>query len=264
MEPVLASILLKRWLLELRITLEHHICQIRILPYCMAMIVVSQDIFFNSVSPASSIANLIQKNHVITDIGLDDNLICDASAKMLADALSENPSLTTLKLAGNNVATDNPALKQIQDKLKQNKADAKKKFEEEHPDMVTHKLKKPPPKKKKSSSRDKDGKRRSSSDKDKDRKRSGKDKDGKERGSNGERKNSGSGSGRRSSRSSSDKQKPDKASTENSDAFLAERKKSSDGGIKDKFKGLGLAGLGGKDNVDEATDMKASKSAAFV
>jgi len=90
----------------------------------------------------SSIANLLQQNTIITDIGLEDNSICDGGAKMLADALSHNTTLQTLKLQGNDIQSEQ-ILKTIQDQLKKNKTLAKEKFALEHPELLTHKIKKP-------------------------------------------------------------------------------------------------------------------------
>ncbi len=47
---------------------------------------------------ALSVANLLQRNRVIREVGLEDNDICDGGAKALAEALVGNETLQTLKL----------------------------------------------------------------------------------------------------------------------------------------------------------------------
>lgn len=227
---------------------------------------------------ASSIANLLQKNNILTDIGLEDNDICDGGAKMLADALSHNTCLQTLKLAGNNIQTE-ATLTAINDKLKMNKEEAKKKFELEHPELATHKLKKPPPKeeeqkkkKNKSSSRSSRSSNSNSSGHDGKRRSSG----------HGERKrrskesssSSSSGGGDGNDGSSSKRTSSKDANVETCNAILEERENSTverpsipttKPGLKDKFKGLALGGGGGGGNNGKSNDAyNGVKGATFV
>lgn len=194
------------------------------------------------VKGASSIANLIQKNSILTDIGLEDNNICDGGGKMLADAVSHNSTLQTLKLHGNNIQTE-ATLKTINALLKKNKESAKKKFALEHPELQTHKLKKPEKeKKKKKSSRSGDKSRRS------------KESSSKSRPSS-------------SSGGKSDTKPSATTTTENSNAFLLERKKTIEDAkpptLMDKFKGLG--GLGKKEEDASAGVTKnGMKGATFA
>mmetsp|Transcript_57103 Transcript_57103/g.121214 ORF Transcript_57103/g.121214 Transcript_57103/m.121214 type:complete len:317 (-) Transcript_57103:240-1190(-) len=216
---------------------------------------------------ASSIANLLQHNNTITDIGLDDNKICDGGAKMMADALRHNDTLQTLKLQGNDIQTER-TLESINALLKKNREAAKRRFEEEHPELKTHKLKKPEEKKKKKKSRSGDRKR---SDDDK-KKRSGDDKreDGRRRSGDDKR----GDDGRRSGGSDGPSRKPQSAPRNGGDDndatknFLTDRKKTVEeskpnSGLASKLKtGLKLGG-GGKEDAAEVK-RKGMKSAAFV
>jgi hypothetical protein len=193
----------------------------------------------DSLTPhkASCIAALIQKNSTITDMGIEENNITDDGAKMLADALSHNSTLQTLKLNGNNIDSFDTMIA-INEKLKQNKDEAMKKLYEEHPEYEMQKIKKIKKKKKRSRS-DKDRKERSEKDKEK--------------------------NGDKSKPSSRDEDsKIEKVEEDNSniaDQFLQERKKSLEDGngtgqksIADKFKsGLKIGSKG--------TDKPAAKPA---
>ncbi|KAL3796583.1 hypothetical protein HJC23_009714 [Cyclotella cryptica] len=101
--------------------------------------------FLNSTislsNAASCIAALIQRNSTITDMGIEENNISDAGARMLADALSHNSTLQTLKLNGNNIDSFDTMII-INEKLKKNKDCAKKKLLEEHPEYEMQKIKK--------------------------------------------------------------------------------------------------------------------------
>lgn len=103
-------------------------------------------------------------------MGIEENNISDDGAKMIADALSNNSTLQTLKLNGNNIDSFDTMIA-INEKLKENKENAMKKLYEEHPEYEMQKIKKEKKKKKRSRS-DKDRKERSG---DKDRERSDKD-----------------------------------------------------------------------------------------
>lgn len=229
---------------------------------------------------ASSIAALLQKNDAITDIGLEDNAIDDGGAKMLADALSHNSTLQTLKLQGNDIK-DEGTLKTISELLKRNKESAKRRFEEEHPELVTRKIKKPEErKKKKRSSRSKrsdgDGRRSRGSD-GKSRSDDGKSRsDGEKRRSDGKSRSDGekrSGGERRRERGPSsgfaDDGRPEIKPVDAADAFIADRKKSleeeakSKSKLVDKFKtGLKLGGSGsGGRGMEHSVG---TKGAAFV
>jgi hypothetical protein len=98
---------------------------------------------------ASCIAALIQKNTTITDMGIEENNITDVGAKMLSDALFFNSTLQTLKLNGNTIDSFDTMIL-INEKLKKNRDDARKKLLEEHPEYEMQKIKKE--KKKKSRS----------------------------------------------------------------------------------------------------------------
>ncbi|KAL7525142.1 hypothetical protein ACHAWF_001229 [Thalassiosira exigua] len=243
---------------------------------------------------ASSIANLLQKNNIITDVGLEDNEICDGGAKMLADALKSNSTLQTLKLQGNDIQTTR-TIDQIGSKLKENRGSAKEKFEKEHPELKTHKLKKPEEKPKRRSRRKSDGDNEREGRR---RRRSGKEgeKEGKEgrsprpseegerpaKPSRGEKsdgggggikrgggKRGGDGNERRSGGGRSDGRTH--PSLENSDAFLEERKKSLEGEKKsssmtDKLKGMGLGGSKKREPSPPGAggSNRGMRSAAFV
>lgn len=204
----------------------------------------------------SSIANLLQKNSTITDIGLEDNAICDGGAKMLADALKHNNTVQTLKLQGNDIQAEG-TLEAINEMLRKNRDSAKERFEKEHPELKTHKLKKPPPpppkeekRKKKSSSGRRgsgEGRRRSKD--------------------SGAADGGGGGGGKSSSRQQQKQQDRQQPDTSASEAFLDERKKSIDGSQKstlmDKFKGLGMkGGKGGGEGGAKSNG--AVMNAAFV
>lgn len=90
---------------------------------------------------ASCISTLIRRNSTITDIGIEENNISDAGARMLADALSHNSTLQTLKLNGNNIDSFDTMIL-INEKLKKNKDCAKQKLLEEHPEYGMQKIKK--------------------------------------------------------------------------------------------------------------------------
>lgn len=142
---------------------------------------------------------------------------------MLADALAENATLQTLKLQGNDVQTEG-TLKAVHELLKKNREAARKKFEADHPDRVTHKLKKPPPKEKK--------KRRSRRGGEERKNRSG---DEKRRGSGGARPPSSSSRGKPSSaKDGRDRREaaPKTAATETNKAAT----------LTDRFRGLGFGG----------------------
>ena len=109
---------------------------------------------------ASCIAALIRKNTTITDMGIEENNITDTGAKIIADALSHNESLQTLKLNGNNIDSFDTMIA-INEKLKQNKENAMKKLYDEHPEYVMQKIKKLKKKKAKKSKSDKDRKDKS-------------------------------------------------------------------------------------------------------
>ena len=156
---------------------------------------------------------------------------------MLADALSTNTTLQTLKLHGNNIQTDH-TLETINRRLKKNRDCAKSKFEKSHPELIVH-----TEINKKSTSTSKDN--------DDDKKKKKKE----QRSKNG---------------SSSSKSKPkahrnDKASLENSKAFLEERKQcleqeTKSTGLFGKLKEMGIGA--GKNDSDGLK--KGSRSAAFV
>ncbi|KAL9187619.1 hypothetical protein ACHAXT_005997 [Thalassiosira profunda] len=164
---------------------------------------------------AASIAALLRTNRVLTDVGLEENNIGDGGAKMLADALAENATLQTLKLQGNDASEG--TLKSIGELLKANREAARKKFEAEHPDRVTHKLKKPPPRKKEKKRRSRKG---------------------------GERRRGGSSKGERTS--SASRSKP--SSARDGRSREAEPKAAdAEGGkaaltLADRFRGLGFGG----------------------
>jgi len=94
----------------------------------------------------TAICSLLRVNSVITDLGLEDNGICDSGAQMLLDAIRQNTTLQTLKLSGNNIQVQS-TVRSINELLGNNREAAKKRFEEDHPELVTHKLKKPGKKK---------------------------------------------------------------------------------------------------------------------
>mmetsp|Transcript_14643 Transcript_14643/g.31835 ORF Transcript_14643/g.31835 Transcript_14643/m.31835 type:complete len:295 (+) Transcript_14643:344-1228(+) len=200
------------------------------------------------VKGASSIANLLQKNNIITDIGLEDNKICDGGGKMLADALSHNSTLQTLKLHGNDIQTERTLIT-INELLKKNRESAKKKFAIEHPELQTHKLKKPEEKRKKKS-------------------RSGSSNSGNEKSSRSKDSSSKSRSAAKPSSKPSSTKEPATISTENSNAFLEERKKSIEDAkqptLMKKLKGLGGLGKKQPDNENAGVKKNGMKSATFV
>lgn len=180
---------------------------------------------------ASCIAALIRKNTTITDMGIEENNITDTGASIIADALSHNESLQTLKLNGNNIDSFDTMIS-INEKLKQNKENAMKKLYEEHPEYVMQKIKKL--KKKKS-------------------KKSKSDKDRREKSDNHSRPKS----------SDDGKSKSAKKETENddecsiADKFLEERKKSIEGNsVADKLKSglkIGSKSTGQSTNAPKGT-----------
>jgi len=173
---------------------------------------------------------------------------------MLADTLTHNAMLQTLKLQGNNIQTPE-TIERINESLKKNRDAAKARFAVEHPELQTHKLKKPAePKKKKSGSRSSG---RSS------RKDGGRNKDGDRKSGSSRDKEGGSGSKSRSSRpssssssssSSSDRRKKEHPGVETPVPFLEEPKNNNKKSppedhrttkpspLASKFKGLGLGG----------------------
>lgn len=187
-------------------------------------------------STASCIAALIRTNTTITDMGIEENNITDDGAKMLADALSQNSTLQTLKLNGNNIDSFDTTIA-INEKLKQNKDEALKKLYEEHPEYEMQKIKKVKKKKKRSRS-DKDRKERS----EKDKERSG---------------DKSKSSDAKSKSESKEKTDDDESQANIADKFLEERKKSLERGgndgvqksMADKFKS-GLK-IGSKSSEDK-------------
>mmetsp|Transcript_15150 Transcript_15150/g.27056 ORF Transcript_15150/g.27056 Transcript_15150/m.27056 type:complete len:195 (-) Transcript_15150:156-740(-) len=194
---------------------------------------------------------------------------------MLADALSHNTTLQTLKLQGNDIQTES-TLQTIHALLKKNREAAKAKNALEHPELQTRILKKPEKEKKKKSSR---------------RRRSG-EKDGGE--GRRSKESSSSSSSRPRNSSNEDERKPSasrsrtptrsnssrdnnnsirensSSNTDASAAFLEERKKSIEemkppSKLADKLK-TGLKLGGGKGNTYDAfgTKKKGMTSAAFV
>ena len=173
-------------------------------------------------------------------MGIEENNITDDGAKIIADALSHNSTLQTLKINGNNIDSFDTMIA-INEKLKENKDNAMKKLYEEHPEYEMQKIKKEKKKKKRSRS-DKDRKERGGDkDKekvDKDRHRS-KDDTKTKTGSNGENANE------------------DEANI--ADNFLQERKQSIEDGngagqksMAEKFKS-GLK-IGSKSTDQPVTD----------
>merc|ERR1719310_517736 len=79
----------------------------------------------------ASVCNMLRVNSVITDLGLEDNDICDDGARMLLDAVRRNTTLQTLKMTGNVVGSDSPHIKSINELLRRNR------------ELVTHKLSRP-------------------------------------------------------------------------------------------------------------------------
>lgn len=196
----------------------------------------------------ASVCNMLRVNSVITDLGLEDNEICDDGARMLLDAVGQNTTLQTLKMTGNVVGNDSPHIKSINELLKRNREVAKLLFEAEHPELVTHKLRRPEKEKEKErkrtsrSSRSRGGEGR----KDGDRRRR---RDGEQRRSDSKREGRPSSSnGQRKSPSGSPRIDP------SAEAFLEERKRTvgdSSGGNKslmNKLKGLSVGGR--KSSVD--------------
>lgn len=220
---------------------------------------------------ASSIAALLQINSILTDIGLEDNEICDSGARMLADTITHNTMLQTLKLHGNNISED-AILTTINESLKKNRDAAKARFEAEHPELVTHKLKKPEPKKKKKKTKGSSSKSSgSSSRKDRDEKRNSRDdKEG------GDKDGSKSRSSKPlSSSCSSDRTKKEHPGVQTQMLFLEESKKKSPpeetkppAPLASKFKALGLGGVvgGGTKKQDHGGNLNHDglKTAAFV
>jgi hypothetical protein len=186
-------------------------CQLNLFRYLVAIIFHPQT--------ASCIAALIQKNTTITDMGIEENNITDDGAKMLADALTHNSTLQTLKLNGNNIDSFDTMIA-INEKLKSNKDNAMKKLYEEHPEYEMQKIKKEKKKKK----------------------RSKPEKDRKDEERSGDKHKSGDGS---KSKDDSKEKADDESQSNIADQYLQERKKILEGekdngtgqkSITDKFK----------------------------
>jgi hypothetical protein len=200
-------------------------------------------------STAQSVANLLQRNQIITDLGIDENSVSDAGAKSLLDALSHNSTLQTLKINGNNIQTEG-IVDGINEVLKVNRENARKKLLEEHPEYEMSKIKKEVKKKKARRSRDGTNKSSSSSSREKDRK---------------------------SSSSNGDRQDKDKPATDAqitiaeetlADNFLKDRKKSLEEEksttLMSKFKnGLGLGSGGGDGKKKKEEGLKSGRDGSF-
>jgi hypothetical protein len=152
-------------------------------------------------------------------MGIEENNITDDGAKMLADALTHNSTLQTLKLNGNNIDSFDTMIA-INEKLKSNKDNAMKKLYEEHPEYEMQKIKKEKKKKK----------------------RSKPEKDRKDEERSGDKHKSGDGS---NSKDDSKEKADDESQSNIADQYLQERKKILEGekdngtgqkSITDKFK----------------------------
>ena len=176
---------------------------------------------------------MLRVNSVITDLGLEDNEICDDGARMLLDAVGQNTTLQTLKMTGNVIGNDSPHIKSINELLKRNREVAKLLFEAEHPELATHKLRRPEKEKekeKKSSRSSKSGGGEGKKDGDRRRRRSGEQRR--------------SDPKREERPSSSNRQRP-RIDT-SAEAFLEERKRtvgdspSGNKSLMNKLKGFGV------------------------
>ena len=203
---------------------------------------------------------MLRVNSVITDLGLEDNDICDDGARMLLDAVGRNTTLQTLKMTGNVVGSDSPHIKSINELLRRNREVARLLFEAEHPELVTHKLSRPREEKDRRTASGSSKSRGGEDGKDGDRRRRRRG-GGEERGSDSKREGRpSSSSGRRKAASGSPR------IDASAEAFLEERKRtvgdSSSGNksLVNKLKGFGLGSR--KSSAD--CIMKGAKGATFA